>query len=292
MHLSSDQRGHDHVPVPEYLEARSEHPEVELALCEMSQSLLNSVRPRDEVVESPDFQHIAGLATLMSSLSYNEYRAIEGLVQRIRRRESVDLHSEAHRYEKDSVPYQVLIGLAEESHLSKQDLHDFGTDTILLLRASARLGKNVVNVGFDEKLGSFSFDATLPAEIMCGGGTRIFINPGEGYSEVTVEGRTHKLSDNAWLIVGKPLSFSEVFRRNLGRSIEVPVEAKVMHDSKVSRGAIMLLRRGNELWIFDRGAYYPVICTQAEKSVTYDPTIQSEDGIGFGGSIVERRDGF
>lgn len=54
-------------------------------------------------------------------------------------------------------------------------------------------------------------------------------------------------------------------------------------DDSVSRAAILLERRGDEIFIFDKGSLTPVSVTQEKIQVRYDPTMKTANG--YGGSI-------
>lgn len=234
-----------------------------------------------EIMEHPSdasaLQAIGELQELFGALNYEDYRGIESALQDARRGHDLDLHK-TDRQEL-SLSMRRIYELLEQLAPSSGEQSEFATSAILLLRMSFPLGKNIVNPSMDPDRGPLGMDAQKVCTINHGQLSVRLLPDGESTAVEIGDKHVTSLAEGQCILLGRSLAVSELFGVKLPMEMTVPVALPIEgHRRDVSRAGIMVTRSGGKLYIFDRGAWNPVLCTQGAMSVSYDPTQRGEDG--------------
>lgn len=220
---------------------------------------------------------------LARNLSYEEYRVLDGVLQDMRQGvPGAVVRLSQLRGPKVQELASALLRSVDQRN--PQETGKFAADAIMLLRMGYPYGKNVMNPSADPERES-SFSAAMPMDIQLSSRVQVRITP---YADergqcslVRVEGADHVLRDGESIVVGRPLEKDTFFDKKLSKPIALEVRGAVpINNDSVSRAAILLERRGDRLFVFDRGSLGAIRVSQQQLQVKYDPTIRTERGYG------------
>lgn len=189
---------------------------------------LTNLMCEEGVNRTEDEQLVIGILEDAAGLSYDEYRALDGALQDMRR----NVPGAVQRLgEVRGERAQELVGkfLCSNDGKFAQKADKFAADCIIVLRMGFPYGKNMVNPSAEPGIRS-SLSAATPMDIRLSSTVHAHVkpNPNDGGAStiVHVDGKEYDLHSGGSIIVGRPLEQSQLFNRSLRKPISLEVRGK------------------------------------------------------------------
>lgn len=176
---------------------------------------------------------------------------------------------------------------------------DFAGDLFIYIRATDPLGTNILNP--QEEAGRKNSVDLTEASLLIFSGVTIHLSPVEDgkvkarMNEEPIPARGYRgsvvdfeIPEDIPFYIGRPLVISKLFGYDITPSVAVSMNATCTHP-QMSRGACMVIRKGNELYVYDRGNRNKVRIYGKGIGIDYEPESHRmlESGIlGYGDSEI------
>ena len=190
------------------------------------------------------------------------------------------------------------LGIDTENPDHADSEKDFADDLFLYIRATDPLGTNILNP--QEEIGrKNAMDLGRESQIIFSGVT-IHLSPIQNgkvkarMEEHSIPTRGYRgsvvdfeIPEDRQFYIGRPLVISKLFGYTIDPPVAVAMNVTCTHP-QMSRGACMVIRKGNELYVYDRGSKNKVKICSREMGIDYEPEshILENGSLGYGDSQI------
>lgn len=192
------------------------------------------------------------------------------------------------------------IGINAEDEKSIHRQRKFADEVLLYIRATDPYGVNILNP-HEEPWKVNAIDLTKKVKIIFGSGIATIEfcplengayrakikerpTPDKKYSGTV---REVEIPDNTPLHLGRPLAIARMFDQSFAEPVVVSIDIVCAHP-QISRGACMMIRKGDRLYFYDRGSKSAIQVCYDDMGTAYSPSGQTRvDGVHvFGDSQI------